>query len=183
MMEFLQPHEVRALFSKLEVRFHAHLSRHNEIEWSVVAEKLHHQPAKIYSLFQMEETGGEPDVVCFESDIISFVDCAKESPKGRRSVCYDQASLDSRKEFKPKNSAVAMAEEMGITMLSEGQYFLLQSIIEVDTKTSSWLLTEPEFRKKGGAIFGDCRYGRTFIYHNGAESYYGSRGFRGILMI
>jgi hypothetical protein len=150
-----------------------------------VQSKLKANPGKLWSLDKMEETGGEPDVVEYdtESGEYIFYDCAAESPKGRRSVCYDGKALASRKENKPKNSALNMAEDMGITMLNEAGYRKLQQFGPVDTKTSSWLKTPEPIRKLGGAIFGDYRYGQVFVYHNGAESYYAARGFRGVLKV
>ena len=147
--------------------------------------KLEANPEKLWSLNEMEETGGEPDVVGYDKgkDEYIFYDCAAESPKGRRSLCYDHEALESRKKFKPKNSAVGMASEMGIKILNEIEYFALQLLGEFDTKTSSWLATPPEIRDLGGSIFGDRRFGRVFTYHNGAESYYAGRGFRGSLRI
>ena len=140
---------------------------------------------KLESLLEMEETGGEPDVVSFDKKTgeVVFYDCAPETPKGRRSVCYDGDALKARKEHKPKNSAMDMAKEMGITLLTEEEYGELQKLGEFDTKTSSWLLTPPDVRKLDGAIFGDRRYGRVFVYHNGAQSYYAVRGFRGALRV
>ncbi|MFZ6052528.1 DUF4256 domain-containing protein [Halocola ammonii] len=174
-----------ALLKTLEQRFEKNIDRHDNLSWLDIQKKLEANPKKLWSLSKMEETGGEPDVVALgeSGDEITFVDCSRESPKGRRSVCYDRDALESRKKFKPKTSAEEMAMEMGVEMLSEEQYFDLQKLGEFDTKTSSWLKTPDEVRELGGAIFGDYRFGRVFIYHNGAESYYGARGFRGILKI
>lgn len=171
------------LLKKLEQRFEKNKHRHEGINWSDVLAKLEANPDKLWSLNEMEDTGGEPDVIGFENNQYIFCDCVADSPKGRRSVCYDQEALDSRKEHKPKHSAVEMAAEMGIELLNEEQYFALQQIEKVDAKTSSWLKTPAAQREMGGAIFGDWRFGRVFIYHNGAESYYGARGFRGILRV
>lgn len=183
---------VEELFQILEKRFEKNQSRHKDLEWIEVRARLEAyfsggkaKARKIWSLNEMEETGGEPDVIAYDKDKDEYVfcDCSPESPKGRRSLCYDPEALESRKEHKPKHSAVGMAEDMGIELLTEEQYFDLQQLGRFDTKTSSWILTPPELRKLGGAIFGDWRYGRVFIYHNGAESYYGARGFRGLLRI
>lgn len=173
------------LINQLEKRFIKYANRHSDIEWKFVVEKLTTNSSKLWSLYQMEETGGEPDVIAVDvktSEII-FADCAAESPKRRRSVCYDHEALESRKQYKPEDSAVNMAEEMGIELLDEQQYFDLQKLGEFDLKTSSWLKTPSDIRTRGGALFGDCRFGRVFIYHNGAESYYAARGFRGILKV
>jgi hypothetical protein len=188
----LPKERIKELFQILEKRFEKNQSRHKGLHWVEVKAKLEAclsggktKLNKIWSLNEMEETGGEPDVIAFdkEKDEYVFCDCSAESPKGRRSVCYDQDALESRKEHKPKNSAMGMAAEMGIELLTEEQYFELQKLGKFDTKTSSWVVTPAEVRKLGGAIFGDWRYGRIFIYHNGAESYYGARGFRGLLRI
>lgn len=181
----LSSEEKEALIAILKTRFEKNLNRHFEIDWSKVQEKLEQNPQKIWSLNEMEKTGGEPDVVGF--DLISkeyiFMDCSAESPKGRRSTCYDLEGLQSRKEHQPKNNAIDMAKAMGIEILTEELYRNLQKLGKFDEKTSSWLKTSPEVRKLGGAIFGDFRYGQVFIYHNGAQSYYGARGFRGILRV
>tara|TARA_R110002096_G_scaffold109056_10_gene238669 strand:- start:3570 stop:4133 length:564 start_codon:yes stop_codon:yes gene_type:complete len=181
----LSAEESIKLLSVLKERFEKNSNRHKRIEWQKIQDKLESMPAKLWSLNEMEKTGGEPDVIGYDLKTKEFIfcDCSSESPKGRRSVCYDQAALDSRKKFKPDNSAIEMAREMGVEILSEEQYHELQKLGKFDAKTSSWLLTSPEIRKLGGAIFGDWRFGRVFIYHNGAESYYGARGFRGILRI
>lgn len=173
------------LFDTLKTRFEKNRTRHPDLEWTPIQTKLAASPKKLWSLHQMEETGGEPDVIGYdrEKDEYVFCDCVAESPKGRRSVCYDPEALASRKEHKPKHSAVGMAAEMGIKLLSEEQYRTLQTLGKFDTKTSSWVLTPAAIREKGGAIFGDWRYGHVFIYHNGAESYYAARGFRGILTV
>lgn len=173
------------LLETIQKRFEKNMQRHESVEWAEVQKKLEANPKKLWSLCKMEETGGEPDVVALgeSTDDITFVDCTKESPKGRRSVCYDRDARESRKKFKPKTSAEEMALEMGVEMLNEKQYLELQKLGEFDTKTSSWLKTPDEVRELGGAIFGDYRFGRVFIYHNGAESYYGVRGFRGLLRL
>lgn len=174
-----------ALLETLQARFEDHPQRHPGIEWGHVEARLAASHGKLAALNEMERTGGEPDVVGFDADTdeFVFVDCSNQSPKGRRSVCYDQAALDSRKKHKPETSAMAMAAEMGISILSEDEYHTLQEIGEFDTTTSSWLLTPEDVRDRGGAIFGDFRFGRVFVYHNGAESYYGARGFRGSLRV
>jgi hypothetical protein len=169
----------------LQERFQKNMQRHAGLDWAKIQLKLEANPAKLWSIDQMESTDGEPDVIGFdkETNEYIFVDCAPESPKARRSFCYDNEALASRKENKPKNSAVGLATEMGIEILTEQQYHDLQKLGKFDTKTSSWLKAPSEIRKLGGAIFGDFRFGRVFIYHNGAESYYGSRGFRGLIKV
>lgn len=181
----LSPEQKTKLLATLKTRFEKNSDRHSGIQWADVEERLKAQPDKLWSLQKMEETEGEPDVVGQDAKTgeIIFYDCSPESPKGRRSVCYDNEALKSRKKFKPDNSAVGMAAEMGIEMLTEDQYFELQQLGKFDTKTSSWLATPEDVRSHGGAIFGDWRFGRVFVYHNGAESYYGARGFRGALMV
>ncbi|HET7435904.1 MAG TPA: DUF4256 domain-containing protein [Thermoanaerobaculia bacterium] len=173
------------LLDTLETRFARNAKRHPKLEWSSVAAALQAKPEKLWSLHRMEETGGEPDVVGFDkkSGEFIFYDCAADSPKGRRSLCYDDKALQSRKENKPQGSAVAMAAAMGIELLTEQQYRELQQLGEFDTKTSSWVQTLPQIRKLGGAIFCDRRYDTVFVYHNGAESYYAARGFRGSLRV
>lgn len=173
------------LLNTLETRFEKNKDRHKGISWEKVKAKLEKKPEILWSLDDMEETGGEPDVIGFDkkSNEYIFCDCSAESPKGRRSVCYDHEALESRKQHKPKNSAIGMAEEMGIEILTEEQYRELQKLGEFDTKTSSWVKTPPEIRKLGGALFCDRRYDTVFLYHNGAESYYAARGFRGILKV
>ena len=173
------------LLKILQTRFEKNVNRHKNIEWEKVQEKLEINPEKLWSLNEMEETGGEPDVIKYDktTDEYVFYDCSAESPKGRRSVCYDPEALASRKQHKPKHSAIGMAAEMGIELLTEEQYHELQQLGKFDTKTSSWIATPDDVRALGGAIFGDWRYGKTFIYHNGAESYYGARGFRACLKI
>ncbi len=181
----LLPKQTEELLDILKVRFEKNMSRHKGIDWLKVEAKLKANQEKLWSLYQMEITGGEPDVVGYDkkTDEYIFYDCSAESPKGRRSLCYDQEALHSRKEHKPRNSAVGMAEEMGIALLTEAQYRELQRFGKFDTKTSSWLQTPSAIRKLGGAIFGDRRYDNVFIYHNGAESYYSVRGFRGLLRV
>ena len=173
------------LLTTLQTRFENNMHRHNGLKWTAVQEKLSAQPEKIMSLLLMEITGGEPDVIGYatEADAYLFCDCSVESPKGRRSLCYDRKALESRKQHRPTNCALDLASEMGIDLLTESQYRELQSIEAFDTKSSSWLATPPDIRDLGGALFGDRRYGHTFIYHNGAESYYAARGFRGLLKV
>lgn len=174
-----------ALISVLKDRFSQNIKRHPNLEWGKILAKLDANPEKLWSLNEMERTGGEPDVIGYDktTDEYLFYDCSAESPKDRRSVCYDQEALESRKEHKPKNSALEMASEMGIELLTEENYSALQQHGNFDTKTSSWIKTPSEIRKLGGAIFADFRYGKVFVYHNGAESYYAARGFRGSLKI
>ncbi len=171
------------LLKTLQTRFEKNLNRHKNLEWKKVQEKLEANPEKLWSLNEMEATVGEPDVIKYDktTDEYVFYDCSAESPKGRRSVCYDPEALASRKQHKSKHSAIGMATEMGVELLTEEQYHELQQLGKFDTKTSSWIATPADIRALGGAIFGDWRYGRTFIYHNGAESYYGARGFRACL--
>lgn len=173
------------LFRTLKDRFEKNMSRHKGFEWAKVLARLDAHPAKMWSLNEMERTGGEPDVVGQNSKTGEYIfyDCSTESPSGRRSTCYDGEALASRKEHKPKNSAMDMAAAMGIELLTEEQYRVLQKIGEFDTKTSSWVETPPDIRKLGGALFCDRRYDHVFVYHNGAESYYAARGFRGSLRV
>lgn len=173
------------LFEILKKRFDANMHRHKGLNWADIKDRLQQQPEKLWSLNQMEETGGEPDMVSLDSESSEtiFYDCAVETPKGRRSLCYDRAALDARKEHKPENNAIEVAEAMGIELLTEEQYRQLQSVEHFDLKTSSWVKTPEDVRKLGGAIFCDSRYGRVFTYHNGAQSYYATRGFRGRLKI
>lgn len=173
------------LLSTLKTRFGSHMQRHEGLEWSVVQDKLAANPEKIWSLNKMEETGGEPDVVGYDQETgeLIFFDCSEETPDGRRNVCYDHEALEARKKYPPEDSALNMVEMMGIELLTEDEYFYLQELGEFDTKTSSWLKTPLEVRKHGGAIFGDRRFGIVFVYHNGADSYYGARGFRGSLRV
>lgn len=173
------------LIKTLKARFEKNMNRHKGLEWSKVQSKLEAKPEKLWSISEMEATGGEPDVVGHDkkSGEYIFYDCSAESPKGRRSYCYDDAALKSRKEHKPKNSAVNAAAAMGIELLSEDQYRELQKLGEFDLKTSSWVQTPSAVRKLGGALFCDRRYDTVFLYHNGAESYYAARGFRGVLRV
>lgn len=173
------------LLTVLRTRFEKNMSRHPGLAWAKVQARLEAKPDKLWSLNEMERTGGEPDVVELDkkSGEFIFFDCSEQSPAGRTSLCYDRAALDARKEHKPKSSVMDMAAEMGVEVLTEEQYFELQKLGEFDTKRSSWLKTPPEIRKLGGAIFGDRRFERVFIYHNGAESYYSGRGFRGWLKV
>ncbi len=173
------------VLSTLKTRFEKNMQRHRGLAWAKVQARLEAHPRGLQALGEMERTGGEPDVVGHDKKTgeYRFVDCAPETPQGRRSICYDREALDSRKEFKPKDSAVDMAAAMGIEILTEEQYRELQTLGEFDLKTSSWLATPPEIRKLGGAIFADRRFNRVFVYHNGAQSYYGGRGFRGLLRI
>src|SRR5690606_14571355 len=177
--------EQTEIFKILETRFEENKNRHEGIQWKDVQRKLKEDPKKIAVIAKMEATGGEPDVVGYDKEkrVYIFFDCSPESPKGRRSLCYDRKALDSRKAHKPKNSAIDMAAEMGIEILTEEQYSFLQKLGEYDLKTSSWLLTPIRIRNLGGAIFGDRRFDTVFIYHNGAESYYGARGFRGCVSV
>ena len=174
-----------ALLTTLQARFERHPDRHRGLTWAAVAQRLEANPAKLWSLAEMERTGGEPDVVGRDakSGELVFCDCAEESPKGRRSVCYDGEALRSRKENKPRASALDLAASMGIELLDEEGYRELQRLGPFDTKTSSWLESPASVRELGGALFGDCRFGRVFTYHNGAESYYAARGFRGVLRV
>jgi hypothetical protein len=181
----LSPEQRAALLGALKARFEKNMNRHKGLEWAKVQAKLEVNPEKLWSLNEMEGTGGEPDVVGYDKKTGEYIfyDCAAESPKDRRSVCYDHEALESRKEFKPKDTAMDLAAAMGVEILTEEQYRELQKLGHFDTKTSSWLKTPAEIRKLGGAIFADRRYDHVFTYHNGAESYYGARGFRGSLRI
>lgn len=174
-----------ALIEALELRFKQHPKRHQGITWAAVQAKLDADPHALGVLQQMEATGGEPDVIGFDkaSRKITFCDCAPESPAGRRSLCYDRQALDARKEAKPKGSAVERAASIGIELLTEEQYRDLQKLGDFDSKTSSWVRTPPDVRALGGALFCDRRFGKVFVYHNGAESYYAARGFRGCLVV
>lgn len=173
------------LLSVLKTRFEKNMQRHKGLDWAKVQARLEANAGKLWSLDEMENTGGEPDVVGFDKKTGEYIfyDCAAESPAGRRSVCYDHEALEKRKENKPKNSAMGMAADMGIELLTEEQYRELQQYGKFDTKTSSWIVTPPAIRKLGGALFADYRYGTIFVYHNGAESYYAARGFRGSLRV
>lgn len=181
----LSPEQREELLRTLKSRFEKNMNRHKGLEWAKVQARLEAQSEKIWSLHEMEATGGEPDVVGQDKKTGEYVfyDCSAETPKGRRSICYDRAALDARKEFKPKSSAMDMASEMGSELLTEEQYRELQKLGNFDAKTSSWVKTPPEIRKLGGAIFCDRRYGTVFVYHNGAESYYAVRGFRASLKV
>lgn len=181
----LLPGQSEALLGILKARFEKNKNRHNGIEWADVLVRLEASAAKLWSLHEMEETGGEPDVVGYDKKTgeYLFYDCSAESPKGRRSLCYDDAALESRKEHKPADSALNMAADMGIELLTEEQYRELQQLGAFDTKTSSWIITTAAVRKLGGALFCDRRYDTVFLYHNGAESYYAARGFRGSLRV
>lgn len=174
---------VEDLLKALKTRFEKNMGRHKGIEWEQVQARLTEK--NLVSLHEMEVTGGEPDVIGYDEKTREFLfcDCSAESPKGRRSLCYDRKALDDRKEFKPKNSAIDMAAAMGIQILSEEQYRVLQTLGNFDTKTSSWIETPAPIRKLGGAIFADRRFDTVFVYHNGAESYYAARGFRGLLRV
>ena len=176
---------INDLLKILGERFHLHRNRHEGLKWEIISKKLIENPKKLESLLSMENSGGEPDCVGFEehSGEYLFFDCSAESPGGRRSFCYDQIALEKRKENKPKNSAANSAQEMGMEILSEAQYRYLQTLGKFDTKTSSWLKTPEKIRKLGGAIFADFRFETIFVYHNGAESYYAGRGFRGVLKV
>jgi len=179
----LSSEQQESLLNVLEKRFENNKHRHQNIEWEKVLLKLKANPEKLWSLDEMERTEGEPDVVGFDEKTNEYIfyDCAAESPKGRRSICYDHEALEKRKENKPKDSAINMAQEMGIQILNEEEYQNLQKLGKFDTKTSSWILTPVNIRKLGGAIFSDFRYDTVFVYHNGADSYYAARGFRGSL--
>lgn len=173
------------LYATLEARFKKHAARHKRVVWTDVRARLERSPEKLWSLAEMERTGGEPDVISIEtaSGDVVFIDCSAESPAGRRSLCYDRAGLESRKEARPENSAIDVAAAMGVDLLDEAQYRGLQQSGPFDAKTSSWLKTPPAIRTLGGALFGDFRYGAVFIYHNGAQSYYAARGFRAALKV
>lgn len=181
----LSPEQQEEILGILKARFEKNMIRHEGLEWAEVQAKLEANSEKLWSLNEMEATGGEPDVVGYDIKTGEFiyVDCSPESPKGRRSVCYDWEALESRKEHKPENNAVDMAAAMGIELLTEEQYRELQKLGEFDTKTSSWVKTPDKIRKLGGALFCDRRYDTVFVYHNGAESYYAARGFRGLLRV
>lgn len=181
----LLPAQQEELLKVLKGRFEKNMNRHKGLEWTKVKAKLEANMNSLWSLNEMERTGGEPDVVGYDraTGQYIFYDCSAESPAGRRSVCYDQEGLDSRKEHKPENNAVDMAAAMGIDLLTEEQYRELQGLGKFDTKTSSWIKTPPEIRKLGGALFSDYRYGKVFVYHNGAQSYYAARAFRGALRV
>lgn len=181
----LSPERREELFGILKARFIKNKNRHKDLSWEQVQEKLEASPEKVGSLNEMEETGGEPDVVGYDpvKKEYIFYDCSPESPKGRRNLCYDRSALEARKTYKPANSALDVAADMGVELLDESEYRELQELGNFDAKTSSWVLTPPAIRKLGGAIFGDFRFGQVFIYHNGADSYYGARGFRASLRV
>jgi hypothetical protein len=181
----LSPELRKELLRVLKARFEKNMNYHKSLEWSIIQAKLEANTEKLWSLNEMEKTGGEPDVVGYDKKTGEYIfyDCSAESPKGRRNVCYDSEALESRKEFKPKETAMDMAAAMGIEILNEEQYRKLQMLGNFDTKTSSWLKTPSEIRKRGGAIFADRRYDHVFVYHNSAPSYYGVRGFRGSLKV
>ena len=185
MKKKLSPEQREELLNTLKARFEKNMNRHKGLEWAKVQAKLEANTEKLWSLNEMERTGGEPDVVGHDKKTGEYIfyDCSAESPKGRRSLCYDHEALESRKEHKPENSAIDMAADMGIELLTEEQYRELQKLGNFDTKTSSWVKTPADIRKLGGAIFCDCRYDTVFVYHNGAESYYAARGFRGSLRV
>ena len=185
MKKDLSPKQRDELLAALKARFEANPDRHSGLVWAKVQARLEAKPEKLWSLAEMERTGGEPDVVGQDkkSGEFVFMDCSAQSPKGRVSFCYDRAALDARKEHKPKNCVLDAAADMGVAVLTEEEYFALQKLGEFDTKSSSWLKTSVEIRKLGGAIYGDRRYNRVFIGHNGAESYYSGRGFRGWLRV
>lgn len=184
MKKELSPAEKTALLDTLKARFTNNPERHKGIDWAKVAARLETDPQKLWSLNEMEKTGGEPDVVGQEKNgAYLFYDCSAESPKGRRSICYDRQALDARKEHKPKDSALDMAAAMGISILTEEEYRELQKLGAFDQKSSSWIATPPAIRRLGGALFCDCRYGHVFVYHNGADSYYAARGFRAVLEV
>ena len=181
----LSPQQREELLRTLKARFEKNMNRHKGLQWAKVQAKLEANPGRLWSLNEMERTSGEPDVVGYDRKTGEYIyyDCSAESPAGRRSFCYDHEALESRKENKPKNSATNMAALMGIELLSEEQYHELQKLGKFDTKTSSWIKTPDNIRKLGGAVFCDFRYGTVFLYHNGAESYYAARGFRGSLRV
>lgn len=181
----LKANQREELLEALKARFEKNMNRHEHVEWAKVLKKLEADPEKLWSLHEMERTAGEPDVVGYDKKTGEFIfyDCSEESPKGRRSLCYDRKALDARKEHKPKDNAVDVAAAMGIELLTEEQYRELQELGEFDTKTSSWIQTPADIRKLGGALFCDRRYDTVFVYHNGAESYYAARGFRGSLRV
>jgi Protein of unknown function (DUF4256) len=185
MKKELSPKQSAELLAALKARFEKNMNRHKVLEWAKVQAKLEANTAKLWSLNEMERTGGEPDVVGFDKKAGEYIffDCSDESPKGRRSLCYDREALEARKEHRPANSAIDMAAGMGIELLTEEEYRALQNLGNFDTKTSSWIKTTSETRKLGGALFCDRRYNHVFVYHNGAESYYAARGFRGSLRV
>jgi hypothetical protein len=181
----LSPEQHEKLLRTMKARFEKNMDRHKGLEWAKVQAKLEANPEKLWSLDEMERTGGEPDVIGYDTETGEYVfyDCSPESPEGRRNVCYDREALESRKEFKPNDTAMDMAAAMGIEILTEEQYRELQKLGNFDTKTSSWVKTPSDIRNLGGALFADRRYGNVFVYHNSAPSYYGVRGFRGSLRL
>ena len=185
MKKVLKANERDELLGVLRARFEKNMDRHKGLDWTKVQAKLEANPEKLWSLNEMEKTGGEPDVVGFDKKTAEFIfyDCSAESPKGRRSVCYDREALEARKEHKPANTALDMAAAMGVEILTEEQYRELQKLGSFDLKTSSWVKTPADIRELGGALFCDRRYNHVFLYHNGADSYYGARGFRGSLRV
>ena len=183
MKKDLSPKQREELLKTLKVRFEKNLNRHKGLDWAKVQARLEAKPDKLWSLAEMERTGGEPDVVGVTSGEFVFMDCSAQSPSGRVSFCYDRAALDSRKEHKPKNCVLDAAAAMGVEVLTEEEYFALQKLGEFDTKTSSWIATPADFREQGGALWGGWSYGRVFIGCNGAQSYYAVRGFRGVLRV
>jgi hypothetical protein len=185
MKKVLSPKQREELLNTLKARFEKNMNRHKGLGWATIQARLEANAEKLWSLNEMEGTGGEPDVVGHDKKTGEYIfyDCSAESPKGRRSICYDRKALDSRKEHKPENSAIDMATAMGIGLLTEEEYRALQELGNFDAKTSSWIITPPDIRKLGGALFADYRYGTVFIYHNGAESYYAARAFRGSLRV
>lgn len=185
MKKNLPPEHSKELLIELKTRFEKNMARHKTVDWAKVRAKLEADPEKLWSLSEMERTGGEPDVVGFDKKTGEYIffDCSPESPKGRRSLCYDRRAWESRKEHKPKNDALSMAAAMGVEILTEEEYREMQKLGEFDLKTSSWVATPHEVRKLGGALFCDRRFGRVFTYHNGAESYYAARGFRGSIRV
>ncbi len=185
MKKSLTAAQQKEMLEVLKSRFEKNMQRHKSLKWDDVEKKLSKQADKMWSLFEMERTGGEPDVVGFDkkSGEFLFFDCSAETPKDRRSLCYDGEALNARKENKPKGSALQMAADMGIEVLNEEEYQFLQTLGKFDLKTSSWIKTADDMRKLDGAIFGDCRFGRVFIYHNGVQSYYAARAFRGVCRV
>lgn len=181
----LSTEQIKELLGILKARFEENRQRHKSLDWNKIQAKLEVNPGKLWSLNEMEKTAGEPDVIGFDKKTGEYIfyDCSPETPKGRRNLCYDRKALDSRKEFKPANSAVDLATSMGTELLTDEEYKALQQLGEFDTKTSSWILTPPEIKNLGGALFCDRRFNTVFVYHNGAESYYAARGFRGSLRL
>lgn len=181
----LSPSQSQELIDLLSERFRKNNKRHSDLDWEKIKQRLESNPIILSIINEMERTGGEPDVIAYEitTDKYIFCDCSAESPTGRRSLCYDREGLESRKEFKPENNALDMAKSIGIELLDETQYRELQKLGNFDTKTSSWILSPTDIRKKGGALFAEYRYGAVFVYHNGAQSYYAARGFRGIVKV